>query len=253
MQTYKAEISDEEKEQTIRDFLPFIKYTASRLLWRLPLQLTIDDLISVGIMGLMDALQKYDNTKGKLRTFAEFRIKGAMLDELRSNEWMPRSVKDRINGIKTAHRELEKELGRFPEDEEIASALDISLDEYYRTINDANSAVVLRLEDFDVSSTFDENIDILECIADPNARNPLSLLEDRKKKEMLAELIDQLSEKERLLLSLYYWEEMTMKEIGRVMKLTEGRVCQMHSRALIRLKSKLADNECFHKVLIKKG
>lgn len=244
MQTYKAELTEEEKEQIIKDFLPFIKYTASRLMWRLTPQMTVDDLISVGIIGLMDALQKYDNNKGKLRTFAEFRIKGAMLDELRSNEWMPRSVKDRINVIKAAHRELEKKLGRHPEDEEIASAVDMSLAEYYKTLQDASSTVVLRFEDFDRGASFDANIDILDCIADPHAKNPLVMLENIAQKEMLARLIEQLPEKEKLLLSLYYWEEMTMKEIGKVMNLTEGRVCQMHSQALIRLKAKLSDLQC---------
>ncbi len=236
----KAGHTEEEKEQIIKEFLPFIKYTASRLAWRLPPQMTVDDLVSSGLIGLMDALGKFEAGRVKLKTYAEFRIRGAMLDELRAVDWVPRSLKKKINAVKTAHGKLEKELGRCPDDEEVAEALQLSLDEYYKTLGDANGAVSFRFEDFDANNgSSEDGLNIMECIPDAGAPSPLSMLETNEQKEMMARLIDELPEKEKLLLSLYYWEELTMKEIGRIMKLTEGRVCQIHTQALIRLKAKL--------------
>jgi RNA polymerase sigma factor for flagellar operon FliA len=237
---YKAVFSEEDKEKIIRDFLPFIKYTANRFSWRLPPQMTVDDLISSGLMGLLDALEKFEHGRVKLRTYAEFRIKGSMLDELRSVDWVPRSMKQKINEIKTAHGSLEKKLGRMPDDEEVAEMLEISLDEYYKTLQSANGAISLRFEDFEDGGP-NEGLNILECIPDRQARSPLAMLEEADQKKVLARFISALPEKEKLLLSLYYWDELTMKEIGKVMKLTEGRVCQLHSQALIRLKARMSN------------
>ncbi|MBI5639182.1 MAG: FliA/WhiG family RNA polymerase sigma factor [Nitrospirae bacterium] len=239
MQGYKTEISEEEKEQVIKDFLPFIKYTANRLSWRLPPQMTVDDLVSAGLMGLMDALGKFEHGRVKLKTYAEFRIKGSMLDELRAVDWVPRSLKKKIGTLKNAYGKLEKSLGRVPEDEEVADELNISLDEYYKTLQDANGSLAFRFEDFEANGSSDNGLNILECIPDPNAHSPLSILEDAADKEILAKMIGELPEKEKLLLSLYYWEELTMKEIGRIMKITEGRVCQLHNQALLRLRAKV--------------
>lgn len=239
LQAYKTDMTEEEKEQIIKEFLPFIKYTAGRLSWRLPPQITVDDLVSSGLMGLMDALDKFEHGRVKLKTYAEFRVKGAMLDEIRAADWMPRSTKKKVNDVKNAHLKLEKELGRAPEDEEVAEALDVSLEEYYRTLHDASNAVTFRLDDFDENGSSGDRLNVMECIPDSNTENPLDVLEEADRKRILAKLIDWLPEKEKLLLSLYYWEELTMKEIGKVMKLTEGRVCQLHSQALIRLKAKM--------------
>jgi RNA polymerase sigma factor for flagellar operon FliA len=239
MQDYKPELSEQEKEKIINDSLPFIKYTAYRLAHRLPPQLAVNDLISVGIVGLLDALQRYTEGRVKLNTFAEYRIKGAMLDELRSHDWVPRSLKTKIGRIRKAHRELEQDLGRMPFEEEIAQRLDITLDEYYRTVQSASNAVVFSFEDFRDTMYEESDMDVTECIPDPTAKNPLELLEENTSKEALAQLIDRLPEKEKIILSLYYWEELTLKEIGKVLSLTEGRVCQLHNQALIRLKAQI--------------
>ncbi len=239
MYGYKAELSEEEKDRIIKDFLPLIKYTAHRLFWRLPPQLTVDDLISVGLMGLLDALEKFEQGRVKLKTYAEFRIKGAMFDELRAVDWVPRSLKKKINALKNTHIKLERKLGRLPEDEEVAEALELSLDEYYKTLQDADGAIAFRFEDFVEKVSAGDSLNVMECIPDPNAKNPLSILEETDQKEILSRLIDELPEKERLILSLYYWEELTMKEIGKVLDLTESRVCQLHSQALLRLKSRI--------------
>ncbi len=241
---YKQQMTDEEKENTIKEFLPYIKYTAYRLSNRLPRQLTIDDLVSVGIMGLLDAMGNYEAGRGaKLKTYAEFRIKGAMLDELRAFDPLPRALKEKVNEIKKIYVQLESSLGRVPEDEEVAGALNISLQEYFKILQSADGAIVLRFEDFGQNMQEGDNINILESIPDKSAKDPLKQLEETSMKETLAKLIDELPDKEKLILSLYYWEEMTMKEIGKVMNITEGRVCQLHSQATLRLKGKLTEVE----------
>ena len=235
--TSHAHLSEEERESLIREFLPFIKYTAYRLAWRLPAHLTEEDLISVGTMGLLDALGRYDRQKAKLRTFVEFRIKGAMLDEIRACDWVPKSAKRKIDSVRKAHARLEKELGRMPEEEEIAGAMGITVEEYHRILQDTNGTVMLRFEDFRMNGD-EGDLDIAECISDKNARGPLGELEDSRLKRALAAAIDQLPKKERLILSLYYWDELTMKEIAKVLDITEGRISQLHKQALMRLKSR---------------
>jgi len=239
MQEYMVELAEEEKERLINESLPFIKYTAYRLSHRLPPQLTVDDLISVGIMGLLESLQRFTEGRVKFKTFAEYRIKGAMLDELRSHDWVPRSLKAKVGQIKMAHHQLEKDLGRSPNEEEVADSLNITLDEYYRTLQSASNAVVFSFEDFRDTLNDENDMDVMECIADPDMKNPLELLEESSTKEALAQLIVLLPEREKLLLSLYYWEELTMKEIAKIMNLTEGRVCQLHTQAVIRLKAQM--------------
>lgn len=240
MQDYKPELSEQEKERIINDSMPFIKYTAYRLAHRLPPQLSVQDLISVGVMGLLDALRRYTEGRVKLNTFVEYRIKGAMLDELRSHDWMPRSLKDKVGQIKKAHHRLEKELGRMPDEEEVAKSLHITLDDYYRTLQSASNAVVFSFEDFRDRAGEDGDMDVTECIADASMKTPLEQLEENNAREALAQFIERLPEKEKLILSLYYWEELTLKEIGRVMGLSEGRVCQIHNQALIRLKAQMS-------------
>ena len=199
----------------------------------------MNDLVSIGVMGLLDALQRYAEGRVKIKTFVEYRIKGAMLDELRSHDGMSRSLKNKINQIKNAHRKLEKELGRLPDEEEVAKSLNMTLDNYYRTLQIASNAVVFSFEDFKGKMKEENEIDIMECIPDPTMKTPLELMEENSAKRELAHRINDLPEKEKLILSLYYWEELTMKEIGRVMNLTEGRVCQLHSQALVRLKAQM--------------
>lgn len=240
MLKYKTSIKEETKEKIIKDFLPYIKYTAYRLSWKLPPHVTVDDLISVGLMGLMDALERFEPGKVKLKTYAELRIKGAMIDELRATAWIPRSMRKKIDEINNARTKLEKKHGRVPDDTEVAKTLKMPLDEYYRILQYAVSANPIRIEDFKTNKYSDSDLNFSECIADPASKNPLEVLEEKDVQEKLAELIESMPEKEKLVLSLYYYEELTMQEIGRVLSITESRVCQIHSQALVKLKSKLA-------------
>lgn len=239
MLKYKSKFKEEKKEEIIKDFLPYIKYTAYRLSWKLPAHVTIDDLISVGLMGLMDALERFEPGKVKLKTYAELRIKGAMIDELRATAWIPRSMRKKIDEINNARLKLERKHGRMPDDVEVAKSMNVSLDEYFKVLRYATSANPLRLEDFKNNKYSDSDLNISECIPDPKAKSPLSILEEKDNQEKLAELIETLPKKEKLVLSLYYWEELTMQEIGKILSITESRVCQVHSQALIKLKTKL--------------
>jgi RNA polymerase sigma factor FliA len=238
MYGYNVKISSQEREEIIKEFLPVVRYTAYRLSWRLPPQISVDDLISVGLNGLIEALERFEKGKVKLKTYAQYRIRGAMLDELRAVEWIPRSRKKKINTLKEVHHRLEKELKRMPEDEEVAAALQISLDEYYQILEESKNGAPFKFEDFEALSE-KQDINLMDNIEDPNGKDPLSLLEELDQKKMVAQVIDELPEKEKMVLSLYYWEELTMKEVGAVLNLTESRVCQLHNQALVRLKSKI--------------
>jgi RNA polymerase sigma factor for flagellar operon FliA len=219
--------------------LPYIKYTAYRLSWKLPPHVTTEDLISVGLMGLMDALDRFEPGKVKLKTYAELRIKGSMIDELRATAWIPRSMRKKIEVINKARLKLEKKYGRMPEDVEVAKSLKMPLDEYFKILQYATSSNPVRLEDFRNTKYADSDLNITECIADPKAKSPLSILEEKDTKEKLVELIDTLPRKEKTVLALYYYEELTMQEIGKVLNITESRVCQIHSQALSKLKTKI--------------
>jgi RNA polymerase sigma factor for flagellar operon FliA len=225
------------RDRAVRDFLPYIKYTASRLAWRLPPHMTVDDLISAGIIGLLSGLDRYKEELGSFEYFIKKKIKWAMLDELRSNEDISRTVKEKVNAIKSTTLQMEKDLGRQPEPEEVAQKLGITLDEYYRTLQSLNTSFTMRFEEFTERS--EDNLDIRETIADNSIKTPLELYEERNFKEFIAKLIDELSEKEKLVLSLYYWEEMTMKEVAKILGVTEGRVSQIHHQALLKLKLKM--------------
>lgn len=233
----KNKLTEAQKEEIINQFLPYIKYTAYRLSWKLPAHISSDDLISVGLMGLMDAVSRYEPGRVKLKTYAELRIKGSMIDELRATAWIPRSMRKKIQVINKAREALERNNGRVPDDIEVAKSLNMPLDEYYKTMQYATSSISLSLEDFKNNRYSDSNMNITECIADPKAESPLDLLQDTEMKEDVAGLIDQLPTKERMVLSLYYWEDLTMQEIGKLLKITESRVCQIHSQALKKLKT----------------
>ncbi len=238
---YSRRLTEAEKERIIKQFLPFIKYTAQRLAWRLPPSLDVEDLQSAGIMGLLDALQRYREGVAKLGTFVEARIRGAMLDELRSVNWIPKSMQKKIKELKEAYASLENELGRPPEPEEVAEKLGITLDDYYKVAQSANMEFSYRYGPtaHRGGGSGEEKGDSTDSIPDPNYKPVSQVIEESMMKELLATHIENLPEKEKYVLALYYWEEMTMKEISQVLGLTEGRISQLHNQALLRLKVKL--------------
>ncbi len=231
-------LKGDEREQLIQEFVPVIKYMALRLAMRVSSGLNVEDLISAGTVGLLDALTKFDPSREiKFRTYAEFRIRGAMLDEIRAMDWVPRSMRERIGKIQHAANEYTKRKGRPPTEAELAVELGMETEEVDETLLQAKGAVVLSLED--LGSNEDDAHPILDALADRDQPNPLESLLSEDTRKVLAEAIDRLPERQRLVLTLYYFEELTMKEIGATLQVTESRICQLHAQAMIRLKAHL--------------
>jgi RNA polymerase sigma factor for flagellar operon FliA len=238
----RVRLHEADRERVIREFAPVIKTIAHRLAFRLPAHLDADDLISVGIIGLMDAMTRYDPTReAKFKTYAEFRIRGAMLDEMRSMDWIPRSVHDRLSAYEKANADLLSKLGRPPTDEELARALSVSISELSDYLSRAQGAVLISLDDLGVHET--DGRKILRLLVDTNHPDPLATVVTEHRRAQLTKAIDRLPKKERLVLILYYCEELTMKEIGKILTVTESRVCQLHTKAILSLKSMLHESE----------
>jgi len=230
------------RDQLIVDHLPLVKYLAQRIAARLPSSVEVNDLISAGIIGLIDAVEKFEPERGiKFTTYARRRICGAILDDLRSLDWAPRSLRKKARDLESAYSKLERELGRAVSDEEVAGELGMEIDEYYRLINDLNGITIGGFETLGDSQ--DEGgastIDMINYLPDAPERNPYFVLELNELREHLAAAIDRLPEKERLVISLYYHDELTMKEIGNVLGVNESRISQLHTRAVLRLRTRL--------------
>lgn len=238
--TEEIEITTENREEVIKQYSPMIKYVANRIAMRLPPHIEVDDLISVGVLGLIDAITKYDPTRGaKFKTYAEFRVRGAILDELRSMDWVPRSVRQKASNVDSVVQKLQSKLGRPPEDEEVAGEMGISLDQFFDTLNETKSMPVLSLEGLGIAKETGEQQSLLDCLAGKGDTDPQTQIRLNELKEIIAQAIDTLPEQARLMISLYYYEELTMKEIGAVLDVTESRVSQIHSKAVFRLCTEL--------------
>ena len=223
------------RERLIMEYAPLVKYIANRIAMRLPPHIDVNDLINSGIIGLIDAIEKFDPSKEvKFKTYAEIRIKGAILDELRSMDWIPRSIRKVINKLVGAYHELEQQLGRPAKDEEIAELLGLQMEEFYKLLKHSAGAPLISLDvmvDHD-----DKRRDILSCLVDPKSTDAFGALGMGELKDSIAGAIEDLPEKEKQVVALYYYDELTMKEIGEVLDLTESRVSQIHTKAILRLR-----------------
>ena len=236
----EIEITTENREEVIKRYSPMIKYVANRIAMRLPPHIEVDDLISVGVLGLMDEISKYDSSRGaKFKTYAEFRVRGAILDELRSMDWVPRSIRQKASQVDKVVQGLQAKLRRTPEDEEVAKEMGLSLDQFHETLNETKSIPIFSLEDLGIAKESGDQQSLLDCLAGKADADPQTQVRLVELKEIIAKAIDALPEKERLMVSLYYYEELTMKEIGAVLDITESRVSQIHSKAVYRLRTKL--------------
>lgn len=216
---------------------PLVKYIAQRMAVKLPPNVELDDLISTGTLGLLDAVDKYEPGRDvKFSTYAQFRIKGAMLDSLREMDWVPRSVRSRADEIGSVYQALEKRLGRPATEAEAAKEMGMNIDEFMEALGEVGCASMVNMEDL---ASFSSELNILDILADVNGADPHAILSRRELKQAMGKAIDNLPEKERLMVTLYYYEELTMKEVGAVLDLTESRVCQLHTQAMLRLKGKL--------------
>jgi RNA polymerase sigma factor for flagellar operon FliA len=236
-----SEIPPPLKEQIVLEHAPLIRYIVNRIAVRLPSHIDLDDLHNTGVIGLMDAIEKYDPEKNcKFKTYAEFRIKGAILDQLRSLDWVPRSVRQKSRKLERAYGEVEQRLGRTASEDEVADSLGIQIDKFHELLNQVRGISLVNLEeirgtnpDGDRTGTFS---DIVEDI---HSENPFASLKVSEGKQVIADTISTLPEKERLVISLYYYEDLNMKEIGAILGITESRVCQIHTKAVLRLRQKL--------------
>ena len=236
----EIEITTENREEVIIQYSPMIKYVANRIAMRLPPHIEVDDLISVGVLGLMDAITKYDSCRGaKFISYAEISVRGAILAELRSMDWVPRSIRQKASQVDKVVQGLQAKLRRTPEDEEVAQEMGLSLDQFHETLNETKSIPIFSLEDLGIAKESGDQQSLLDCLAGKADADPQTQVRLVELKEIIAKAIDALPEKERLMVSLYYYEELTMKEIGAVLDITESRVSQIHSKAVYRLRTKL--------------
>ena len=225
------------REELIMKYVPLVKNIVGRLASKLPIDAADkEDLINIGIMGLMSAIEKFDRTRNvQFETYASFRIRGAVLDELRAKDWVPRTTRSKDNRLENAMAALHKKLSRAPTEDEIAEQLGLSLADYFKLLDEARCVSLISTED--LPPDYLERYSRESIMEEISEGSPLNLLMNMEIKDKLKNAIDQLPDKERLVLSLYYYEELTMKEVGRVMDLTESRVCQLHAQAVLRLRS----------------
>jgi len=234
----RAKSYSQKRQELIVKYTPLIKYIANRIAIRLPSHIDTEDIVNTGVLGLMDAIEKFDPTRGvKFETYAEFRVKGAILDELRALDWVPRSVRKIATWLETANASLEKKLGRPAYDEELAEAMDIEVDKLHELLSRAGGISLLSLEM--VINKNDGKRPLMDFLSAKDDQNPVESMKLEEMRDIVADCIELLPEKEKLVVSLYYYDELTMKEIGSVLKLTESRVSQIHTKAVMRLRGKL--------------
>jgi len=237
---YKSTADPDAREKLILNYSPLVKYVAGRLSSGLPQTVDTADLISYGIFGLIDAIEKFDLERGiKFETYAIARIKGAIIDELRSMDWVPRSVRAKARRIEKAYIALETKLRRIPEDTEVAEEMGISIGELHQIFTKLSYTSIVSFEELWVGGDRDDRQNVMGSIKDDTAEDPVALFESEEIKGILAETIEHLPERERIVIALYYYEGLTLKEIGQVLGVTESRVSQLHTKAVLRLRARL--------------
>ena len=226
------------KEEMVLQYAPSVKYIAGRLSARLPSGIQVDDLIQAGMIGLLEAVDKFDPKKGvKFKTYADFRVRGAMLDDLRSKDWIPRSVRDNGNKLEKAYIELRSQDIDYPTDKQLAKQLELKPKELSGFLEKSRPIPLISLEDVNARGKDEDALDILETLSNPDETDPVEQLLGQESKELLIKAIDKLPENEKMVLSLYYNEDLNLKEIGAVLGLTESRVSQIRTKAIGMLRS----------------
>ena len=239
---YRAKRNEAVRDRLILTYAPLVKYVAGRLGSGLPAHVDDEDLVSYGLLGLIGAIERYDPDRDvKFETYAIARIRGAIIDELRALDWVPRSVRSRARDIERAIAELEGKLGRVPTDEEIAGKLGITEEELNESLSEIGRSSIAALDElWTISGSGGDQVALIDTIEDPEAPDPQGSLSQTELREAIADAIARLPEREKLVVTLYYYEELTLREIGEVLGVTESRVSQLHTKAILRLKARLS-------------
>jgi RNA polymerase sigma factor for flagellar operon FliA len=225
-----------DRNQLVQRYVPLVKRIAYHLMARLPANVLFDDLVQNGMLGLLDALDRFEEGFGaQFETYATQRVRGAMLDGLRESDWLPRNLRRELRRIESAINELEHANGRVPSEAELADALGMSLADYQKTLLEARGHQIVYFDDF----TGEGDEDFLERHFTDNDADPLNILEDRNFKNLMVQAIEKLPEREKMMMALYYEQDLNLREIGEVMGVTESRVCQLHTQAVSRLRGQL--------------
>jgi RNA polymerase sigma factor for flagellar operon FliA len=228
------------RDRLIQNYIYLVRYVAGKMAMSVPPSVEIDDLVSAGVVGLMDAIGKYDPGRDtKFETYAVSRIRGAIVDDLRSLDWIPRSVRRKAQMVEEAYSSLENELGRAASDHEISKKMNVSVDEFRGMVDEIVSAGLLSLDDFVGNPDGERTTRIIDLVCAKDGVSPSASIEAEQMKEILAEAIMNLPSKERTVVALYYYEDMTLKEIGRTLGVSESRVSQIHTKAMLRLRGRL--------------
>jgi RNA polymerase sigma factor for flagellar operon FliA len=241
-QEYRRTKDPKIREAFIKQYAPLVKYVAGRVAIGMPHNVEFDDLVGFGVFGLLDAIDKFDPEKQvKFKTYAVTRIRGAIFDELRSIDWVPRSIRQKVREIEDTIGSLEAQLGRTATDEEVAAEMGMSLNEYLKIMIKISGTSVLSLNDMWFSGDENDKVSIADSIESPASLNPDVIVENEEIRRLITEFIRELPEKEQKILAAYYYEEATLKEIGQVLDITESRVSQLHTKAIVHLRAKLTN------------
>jgi RNA polymerase sigma factor FliA len=242
-ETFKSTGDQGTRERLILHYSPLVKYVAGRVGVGLPPNIEQADLVSYGIFGLIDAIEKFDITRAiKFETYAISRIRGAIIDELRAIDWIPRSVRYKAREVERAYASLEGELHRSPTEPEVAERLGMTLDELHAVFSQVSYVNVVALDELlTVGGEKGDKLSLVDTLEDTKAEDPVAAFESEETKFMLSRAINQLPEREKIVVTLYYYEGLTLAEIGRVLGVTESRICQMHTKAVLQLRGKLSE------------
>jgi RNA polymerase sigma factor FliA len=241
-QDFKVSKDPKIRDAFVKQYAPLVKYVAGKVAVGMPHNVEFDDLVGFGVFGLFDAIKKFDPDKHvKFKTYAVTRIRGAIFDELRAIDWVPRSVRQKTREIDDAVHRLEASLGRAASDQEIAKELGMSIKDFQKNLLKISGTSILSLNDVWYTGEDNDKVSIVDSIESPQSLNPDIIVEKDEIKRVIVQAIDELPEKEKKVLVLYYYEDLTLKEIGKVLEVTESRISQLHTKAIMRLRAKLTN------------
>ncbi|MBU1078149.1 MAG: RNA polymerase sigma factor WhiG [Spirochaetes bacterium] len=239
-QEYKRKQNQDIREHFVKKYAPLVKYVAGKVAIGMPNNTDFDDLVSDGVLGLLDAIEKYEPDRNiKFKTYAVTRIKGAIFDGLRERDWIPRSIRQKAKQVENLLMELEIKNGRPASDDEMAAALNLQIEEFNKLMLNISGTAVISLNEIWHVGSDDDEVSMIETLESPVSLNPDVLVEKNEVKNVIAKVIQGLPDKEKEVIILYYYEDLTLKEIGEVLDVTESRVSQLHTKAIMRIKAKL--------------